>query len=99
MIGSKGKRKQQEGKMVMEQNLVNIYSKEFIIETVDSKKHLKYYQKFTNNMRDKEKPKITKTKEISYTKITFLPDYKRFGIEGITDDIYNVLKKEIMIYQ
>ena len=75
--------------------LANIYSKEFIIETVDSKKHLKYYQKFTNNMRDKEKPKITKTKEISYTKITFLPDYKRFGIEGITDDIYNVFEKRI----
>ena len=80
--------------MDMEQNL-RIYIQKIIIETVDQK-HLKYYQKFTNNMRDKEKPKI-KNKNI-YTKITFLPDYKRFGIEGITDDIYNVLKK-IMIYQ
>ena len=60
------KKKTTGGKNGYGAKLANIYSKEFIIETVDSKKHLKYYQKFTNNMRDKEKPKITKTKNIIY---------------------------------
>ena len=38
------------------------------------------------------KPKITKCSTKPYTKITFKPDYKRFGIPGMTDDI----KKDIL---
>ena len=35
----------------------NIFSKKFIIETVDANKGLKYTQQFENNMSKKNKPK------------------------------------------
>ena len=41
-------------------------------------------------MTIKEEPIITKYKEEPYTKITFLPDYNRFGVEGLTDDLNNI---------
>ena len=28
-----------------------------------------------------------------YTKVTWLPDYKRFGIDKLTDDMFNLFKK------
>ena len=30
-----------------------------------------------------------------YTKVTFVPDFKRFGIEGLTDDIVSIMKKRV----
>ena len=40
--------------------LANIYSKRFIIETIDSENGLKFVQEYTNNMENKSKPKVTK---------------------------------------
>ena len=76
--------------------LTCIFSKSFIIETIDSKRQLKYIQKILNNNSEVQKPKITKYTSKPYTKITFLPDYERFGlIEGITDDIYKLLERRV----
>ena len=48
-------------------------------------------------MYQKEEPIINnlkKQKDIkSYTKITFIPDYERFGIEGLSDDLCALIKK------
>lgn len=38
--------------------LTNIFSKEFIVETVDAERQLKFKQVFSNNMRDKTEPKV-----------------------------------------
>jgi len=76
--------------------LTNIYSTSFIVETVDKKRKLFYQQKFSNNMYSKEDPIIKNLKGHnikSYTKITFIPDYKRFGIEGLSDDLCSLIKK------
>jgi DNA topoisomerase-2 len=75
----------------------NIFSKEFIIETVDSKEHKKYYQRFYNNMYGKDEPIITKVskKDKSYTKITFTPDLNKFGIDTLSDDIVSLFKKRV----
>ncbi len=43
--------------------LTNIYSTEFEIETLDAENNKKFYQKFTNNMYDREEPKVTSAKE------------------------------------
>lgn len=77
--------------------LANIYSEEFIVETVDKKRKKKYVQKFSNNMYTVNPPEI---KDISgkiepYTKITFKPDLKRFGIGKLTDDIVSLLEKRV----
>jgi DNA topoisomerase-2 len=75
--------------------LANVYSTEFIVETVDNKRKKKYIQKFHNNMSKKDEPKITSCDSDSYVKITLTPDYKKFGLDGITDDIYSLLKKRV----
>ena len=73
--------------------LVFIYSTWGSIETVDHIRKKKYVQEFKNNLSLIEKPKITKCVKKPYTKIQFKLDFKRFGVDGITDDIFNILKK------
>lgn len=75
--------------------LANIFSTEFIIETVDEERQKKYYQVFRNNMNDKEKPKITTCKKKPYTKVTFVPDFERFKISELSDDIIALFKKRV----
>lgn len=78
--------------------LANIFSVKFIVETVDGKKKLKYKQTWTENMYKKGKPKITDVSEKDikpYTKITFIPDYERFGLPGLTDDMMALMKKRV----
>ena len=73
--------------------LVLIYSKWGIIETVDHIRHKKYVQKFKDNLNIICAPKVTKCYAKPYTKVSWLPDYKRFGITKITDDMFNLFKK------
>ena len=73
--------------------LTNIYSKEFIVETIDSDEGKYYYQKFSNNMYSKEEPIIKNNKNKSYTCITFTPDYEKFNMKSLTNDMYNLLSK------
>tara|TARA_B110000285_G_scaffold68547_1_gene78795 strand:+ start:2489 stop:6025 length:3537 start_codon:yes stop_codon:yes gene_type:complete len=77
--------------------LVLIWSTYGRIETVDHTRGLKYIQEFHDNLDRIDPPKITKvaTTAKSYTKVTFRPDYKRFGINGITPDMLALLKKRI----
>jgi len=75
--------------------LVLIWSLYGSVETVDHIRGLKYYQEFKNNLDEICKPKITKCKTNPYTKITFKPDYKRLGINGLSSNIIALLKKRI----
>ena len=62
------------------------------IETIDSTRGLKYTQEFKNNLDEICKPSIRKCKGKPYTKITFIPDYKRLGIDGLTKDCVQLLQ-------
>jgi len=73
--------------------LVLIWSTYGSVETVDHVRGLKYKQEFNNNLDEICKPSITKCKNKPYTKITFKPDYKRLGINGLTADLIALLKK------
>jgi DNA topoisomerase-2 len=73
--------------------LTNIFSKEFIVETVDHYRQRIFVQHYSNNMLNKDKPSIRSTPKQPYTKITFLPDYARFSLPGMTDDIFQLLKR------
>ena len=77
--------------------LTNIFSKEFEVETVDLMRRKRFRQTFTNNMGNKTKAKVSSLKnpKDGYTKITFKPDLKRFGIETLTDDIVNLMVKRV----
>ena len=75
--------------------LTNIFSKLFTIETIDNIRKKIYKQTFSENLTNKEEPEIKSCQKKSYTKITFLPDYEKFGLTGMTDDIYNLFKRRV----
>jgi DNA topoisomerase-2 len=73
----------------------NIFSKEFMVETADGKNY--YKQVFTDNLSTDKKGKLPKphirATSKKFTKISFLPDYERFGFTELTDDIKSVMIK------
>ena len=73
--------------------LTNIFSKKFEVEIGDSKNKLHYYQLFENNLSKINKPKIKKYSGKDYVKITFNPDYQRFGLDNLTNDIKALFQK------
>lgn len=74
--------------------LANIYSTEFDIETIDAKRGLKFKQKCSNNMYTKGKPLVKPAAgKKPYTKFSFVPDFEKFGLKGITSDMMALLKK------
>jgi DNA topoisomerase II len=77
--------------------LALIWSTHGSIETVDHVRGLKYFQEFNNNLNEICKPHITKCSgKKPYTKISFRPDYARFGMpEGLSPDIVSLLKKRV----
>ena len=76
--------------------LVLIYAKWGEIETVDHIRKLKYTQKFKNNLKTLCKPEITKCSGKPYTQVRWLPDYERFGLKGLSDDMFNLFKKRTL---
>ena len=81
--------------------LISVWSLWCVVETVDSSRKLKYTQKYSNNLLTIEKPTISKVtaKESTkpYTKIHFMPDYKRFGIpRGLSTDFKDLLHKRVI---
>jgi len=76
--------------------LANIYSHEFTVETADKNTESKYKQTWTNNMSICGKPKITKNaKGEEWTRVSFRPDLKRFGMERIDEDTAALLRKRV----
>ena len=61
--------------------LCAIFSLEFIVETVDANRKLLYKQRYLNNLSKIEPPQISQFTGAPYTKITYLPDYNRFGFK------------------
>ena len=74
---------------------VSIYSKKFTIETIDSENKKKFVQDYSENMSVKSKPKITSNSSKSYTKVTFIPDYERFGMKGLEEDTCYLINKRV----
>lgn len=75
--------------------IASIFSKWFELETVDSKRKLLYNQRFEENMSVIRQPNIEKYTKKPYTRIRFHPDYARFGLSGLTDDMYDIMVKRV----
>ena len=73
--------------------LTNIFSTYFRIETVDRHRKLKYVQEYRNNMDIKGEPEITEYKDAPYTRISFIPDYGKFSMSGLTGELEALIKK------
>ena len=75
--------------------LVLIWSTHGKIETVDHTRGLIYTQEFEDNLNVIKPPVIKKCAKKPYTKITFKPDYKRLGIDGLSPDMISLLKRRV----
>lgn len=75
--------------------LTNIFSKEFRIETVDHYRKRIYSQTFKNNMQERDKASVRSSSKAPYTVISFLPDYERFGMSGMTEDMYQLFNRRV----
>lgn len=100
----KGEERITGGKNGFGSKLCNIFSNKFIVETVDAINKKKYIQESCNNMLTIKKPKITTNTGKPYTKITFYPDFSKFGkdnledvgITGYSNDIIAYMKKRVI---
>jgi DNA topoisomerase-2 len=72
--------------------LTNIYSKRFTISTCDGKKQ--FVQSFSNNMRERTQPKITKSSK-NHTEISFLIDFEKFGLNEIDQNHFKMIEKRV----
>ena len=68
--------------------LTNIFSNRFEIETVDSRRKSRYTQVWRDNMGTRDEPEITSvlSSASDFTRVTFRPDMKRFGIDRLGDN-------------
>lgn len=75
----------------------NVFSDKFTVEAKDPNNKKAFSQTWRGNMKVKEEPIVTKIKKseckAGYTKITYIPDFKFFGLEGYTDDIISLYKR------
>ena len=76
--------------------LCNVFSTKFTLETVDGKQKKMYKQTWTDNMTKKGDHQITPSKGVEdYTKVTFHPDFKKFKMDGIDDDLEALIKRRV----
>jgi DNA topoisomerase-2 len=76
--------------------LTNIYSSEFSIVVKDHESKQTYTQKWNDNMTVCHPPKITKhSGSTSSVSITFIPDWKRFGMKKMDTNIYKIFEKRV----
>jgi len=76
--------------------LCNIFSTEFTLECQDSTNGKRYKQTWTNNMSSMGKAKITSNKTSDFVRVSFKPDFVRFGMPGgIDDDLESLIYRRV----
>lgn len=76
--------------------LANVFSKVFVINIYDDTNQVHYSQRWTKNMTVCEPPIMKKyTKKTSMVNITFVPDWEKFGMKGMDDDIFRIFEKRV----
>lgn len=73
--------------------LTNVYSDEFQVSL--SSNGTLYTQTFKNNMQTTNPPSIKPTTKPTFTRITFRPDYARFGMTGLDADTLALLRRRV----
>jgi DNA topoisomerase-2 len=72
-------------------SLVNIFSTFFRVDTGDGKNH--YSIVYENNLTVRGKEEITPASGASFTAITYVPDFTRLGMTGLTDDAVLLIER------
>ena len=86
------------GKNGVGAKVCNVFSLMFKVEGYDPNHKRSFEQIWKNNMKDVG-PVIVKEKvndKCGYTKVSYIPDFHRFGLKGYTDDIIALYTKFIV---
>tara|TARA_B100001996_G_scaffold154140_1_gene117260 strand:- start:13575 stop:16796 length:3222 start_codon:yes stop_codon:yes gene_type:complete len=76
--------------------LTNVYSTKFSIKIKDGENKCIYTQEWSNNMKTCGIPKIKKySSSTSSVSISFIPDWKRFGMSKMDTSIYKIFEKRV----
>ena len=76
--------------------LTNVYSTKFSVKIKDGENKCIYTQDWSNNMKTCGTPKIKKySGATSNVSITFIPDWKRFGMSRMDETIYKIFEKRV----
>jgi DNA topoisomerase-2 len=73
--------------------LANIMSRSFKVDTQDQKAGLSFSQEWTDNMGQRSEPRVRKCTKADFTRVTFVPDYRRFNLTGLDADHIALLEK------
>jgi len=71
--------------------LANVFSTKFEIDVCDGSK--RYVQVWERNMTAKRDPKITASSKKPYVKVSFWPDFARFGYDEFDADIIALMRR------
>jgi DNA topoisomerase-2 len=75
----------------------NIFSSFFSVKGLDPENKKTFYQEWTQNMKLTFPPVIEKTKlKKGYTEVSWIPDFKQFGISGYSQDIIDLYCKYVV---
>jgi DNA topoisomerase II len=76
--------------------LCNVFSTEFTLECQDQKNGKRYKQTWHDNMTKVDKAKVTSNKAADFVRVTFKPDFNRFGMpDGIDDDLEALMYRRV----
>ncbi len=76
--------------------LVNIFAKELEVSIVDAGRKLHYTQTFSANMTKVETPKVKASKGKSYVRLTWTPDFQRFGFgDRIPEAMVRLIQRRV----
>jgi len=76
--------------------LTNVYSTKFSVKIKDGENKCVYTQEWSDNMKKCHTPKIKKyAGATSSVCVTFVPDWKRFGMSGMDESIYKIFEKRV----
>ena len=73
--------------------LCNIFAEIFTVEGGDPDNNKIFTQTWTNNMKDFSVPEIKNKKTKGFTCVSWVPDFKKLGLNGYTDDIIKLYTK------
>jgi len=75
--------------------LVNIFGKQLDIDIVDNERALSYKQTFSDNMTKVSTPVIKASKSKPHVKLTWRPDFARFGYTEIPEPMLNLIQRRV----
>ena len=73
--------------------LCNVFSTKFTVETADKGQKKQFKQIWTENMSKAGDPVIKDYSKEEYTKITFQPDFSKFNMERLDNDVVALLSR------